>query len=70
MGRIKSPRGFITSSLSREVYVRPRGQGVAQLSEGESLPLVARFERSLAEGVGALPHACGGSAPRGWIEPQ
>ena len=31
---------------------------------------VSRFERSLAEGVGALPHACGGSAPRGWIEPQ
>ena len=35
MGRIKSPLGFITSSLSREVYVRPRGQGAAELSEGD-----------------------------------
>ena len=36
----------------------------------ERVSLAARFERNLADGVGALPHACGGSAPRGWIEPQ
>ena len=36
----------------------------------ERVSLAARFERNLADGVGALPHACGGSAPRGWIEPR
>ena len=50
----------------------PRGQGAAELLERDrSLSRCAfRFERNLADGVGALPHACGGSAPRGWIEPQ
>ena len=69
MGRIKSPRGFITSSLSREVYVRPRGQGAAQLSEGESLSLVARFPtRPPCDGF--LPtHCllCGLSLLWGWV---
>ena len=70
MGRIKSPRGFITSSLSREVYVRPRGQGAAELSEGdkESSPSLrvssaawqteSGRSRTRAGGELRLPHAC------------
>ena len=73
VGRFKSALGFITRLLvTWKFCVRPRGQGAAELLERDrSLSRCAfRFERNLADGVGALPHACGGSAPRGWIEPQ
>ena len=74
VGRFKSPLGFIRSSLTRvKFYVRSTGTRRSR-AVGErqgSLSLRVSFlERNLADGVGALPHACGGSAPRGWIEPQ
>ena len=70
VGRIKSPLGFITSSLSRAKSSRVLGAKAQTSCLRERVSLAARFERNLADGVGALPHACGGSAPRGWIEPQ
>ena len=61
------------SSLSRESLRASTGtrRSPAVGERQGSLSLRVSFlERNLADGVGALPHACGGSAPRGWIEPQ
>ena len=52
-------------SSRRSVSLRAVGERQGSLSLRVSF-----LERNLADGVGALPHACGGSAPRGWIEPQ
>ena len=65
--RDESP-GRLASSFAASTGTR-RSPAVGERQGSLSLR-VSFLERNLADGVGALPHACGGSAPRGWIEPQ